>query len=496
MSSWVDHSFFFTALERDRIALKGEPDTFAAKPSSVTTRLLGSLWSFISRVFLPDTVAPNAVTLVGSVCVMQAYQVITMHYAGQPYGATVVAVVLLVTSIFCSSIDGVHAKRCRSATVVGDIFSRCSHAANHIFFALTFFEIVRLHDVTTRWYLILAMQLFDTTATIGRINADNLRGSKTKNLIYNIAYFFRESEISFMLVLLLVSRQLLPQRSYHVSLSTAQTLYLVTFGSSLLLIALARMERFARLSILLCLMARIAPMFLILPLSETTNLSIIADAAVVGLLNVEIYVSNMAQRRIHAGVIFICLGALFNDVLALAGVVVYMVGMLADISASTRIPLFVPVRNVYIDGVFDLCHIGHKKVMENALKHGNRLLAGVISDEDCISYKRRPIMTTEERCREVAACKYVTQVIPGSPLIATEAFLRKHNVHVVVIGEEYDFPEDKYYAVPRRLGMIRTSPRTTGMSTSVLIDRIRAADQDELAPKDKLSGASKVKTGA
>jgi cytidyltransferase-like protein len=496
MSSWVDHSFFFTALERARIAAMGESDTNSSKPSSVTTRLLSGLWNFISRVLLPETVAPNAITLVGSVCVMQAYQVISMHYAGQPYGATVVAVVLLIVSIACSSLDGVHAKRCRSASIVGDIFSRASHAANHIFFALTFFEIVRLHDVTTRWYLILAMQLFDTTATLGRINADNLKQTKGKNLIYHMAYFFRESEISFILVLLLVSRQVLPQRSFHVSLSSAQTFYMVTFASSILLIVMARMERFARLSVLACLLARIAPMFMILPLSETTNLSIIADAAVVGLLNIELYVSHLAQRRIHAAVILICLGALFNDVLALSGVVLYIIGMLADISYSTRIPLFVPIRNVFIDGVFDLCHIGHKRVMEHALKHGNRLLAGVISDEDCVTYKRRPVMTTEERCREVAACKYVTQVIPGSPLVQTEEFLKKHNIHVVVIGEEYDFPEDKYYAVPRRMGMIRTAPRTSGMSTSVLIDRIRAADAAELAPKDKLSGASKVKMGA
>jgi choline-phosphate cytidylyltransferase len=237
-------------------------------------------------------------------------------------------------------------------------------------------------------------------------------------------------------------------------------------------------------------------MFIILPLSETTNLSIIAAAAVVGLLNVELYVSHFAKRRVHAAVMFICFGALFNDVLALGGVILYTVGMLADVSYSTRIPLFVPVRNVFIDGVFDLCHIGHKRVMEHALRYGNRLLAGVVSDEDCMTYKRRPVMTTEERCREVAACKYVTEVIPGSPLIHTEEFIKKHNIHVVVIGEEYDFPEDKYYAVPRRMGIIRTAPRTSGMSTSVLIDRIRAADAAELAPKDKLSGASRVQHGS
>jgi glycerol-3-phosphate cytidylyltransferase-like family protein len=45
------------------------------------------------------------------------------------------------------------------------------------------------------------------------------------------------------------------------------------------------------------------------------------------------------------------------------------------------------------------------------LNYGNRLFVGVMSDEDVMSYKHRaPIMTTEERCREVEVLRCVYKV--------------------------------------------------------------------------------------
>lgn len=124
---------------------------------------------------------------------------------------------------------------------------------------------------------------------------------------------------------------------------------------------------------------------------------------------------------------------------------------------------------------------------KNALKHGTRLFIGVISDEDATPYKRPPIMTMQERCEVVQACKYVYKVIPNAPCKAgdlTEEFIKKHNIHIVAYGEEYNTPTDKYYEVPRRLGIARTIPRTDGMSTSELIKRILARGKDAKAASD------------
>ncbi|CAD2222334.1 Cytidylyltransferase-like, putative [Angomonas deanei] len=134
--------------------------------------------------------------------------------------------------------------------------------------------------------------------------------------------------------------------------------------------------------------------------------------------------------------------------------------------------------------------------MENALKYGNRLIVGVCGDEECENYKRRPIMTTQERVKEVSLCKYVSEVIENSPVTGvTEEMIKYYNIHVVACGEEYFTPEDTYYAVPRRLGMLKSVPRTKGISTSELIKRIRASTDEETVAKDKQSGKSNVKEG-
>ncbi len=70
----------------------------------------------------------------------------------------------------------------------------------------------------------------------------------------------------------------------------------------------------------------------------------------------------------------------------------------------------------------------------------------------------------------MATCKGVYKVIPNAPFpgIPLE-FLQKWNIHVVCLSPEYDKPDDKYYAVPRQLGMTRVLPRTDGISTSDII---------------------------
>ncbi|GET87846.1 cholinephosphate cytidylyltransferase A, putative [Leishmania tarentolae] len=414
--------------------------------------------------------------------------------------ATVLAILLLVISITCGSLDGVHARRCRSATSLGDIFSRICSSMARIFMALTLLEVFQIEDVCTKWYFLLALQLIELNTVLGRINASNLKKDRVKNVAYIATYCFRESELSFLMVLLLIARWFYPTACRNilgVISAKAQVGYNTLVVATFVSIALLKMKKRYKGIILLCLAARVLPLFYLLPLSQYSLLSVVGDAMIVGLLSIEVYVSHLARRRIHAAVFFLCLGSLLNDVLSVAGSIMYLIAMLVDLSYSLNVPLFTPVRNVFIDGVFDLCHAGHKKLMANALKFGNRLIVGVCGDEECASYKRPPIMTTEERINEVRLCKYVSEVIPNSPVTGiTAEMIRYYNIHVVVCGEEYNTPTDTYYAVPRCMGILRTVPRTPGISTSVLISRIRAASDSAVEAKDKKNNKSTVKDGA
>jgi cytidyltransferase-like protein len=530
--SIVDQSFFFTPLERDNIA---HAKSLSSPRASILTTLLYPLWSRVGE-HIPETVAPNSITLVGTLATVQAYYLVSQYFHTQPTAAAVIAAILLLVSAICGALDGVHARRYATGSPLGDIFSKICGSTNHVFQALTLLNVIgfettlispdaiigRSHgspasaatfDATTatdsvwvKWYVLLALQLVEFLLILGRL-ANTVRNplekSVTGQVLGMVSYGIRESEISSSLMLVLCGRLMFPSfagvvRSWLIQYSGAvYSAMMIVCLASLLLIGPKVMPSQRRWTIFFCISLRCVPMVLLLPLNTTSDLTVFSDAVVVSLLTVEVYVSHIASRRIHAAVIFICCMSLVNALTTVALVIFYLVGMLADLSYSTRIPLFVPVRNVFIDGVYDLCHIGHKKVMKHALQFGNRLLVGVLSDEDCIGYKRRPVMTTEERCREVESCRFVSEVIAGSPVDGlTEEFLKKHNIHVVVCGEEYDKPDDKYYAVPRRLGILKTAPRTEGMSTSVLIKRIQEANEEELVAKDKLRGDSVVKDGA
>eukprot|EP00012_Vannella_robusta_P005997 CAMPEP_0206196944 /NCGR_PEP_ID=MMETSP0166-20121206/8746_1 /ASSEMBLY_ACC=CAM_ASM_000260 /TAXON_ID=95228 /ORGANISM="Vannella robusta, Strain DIVA3 518/3/11/1/6" /LENGTH=211 /DNA_ID=CAMNT_0053614509 /DNA_START=871 /DNA_END=1506 /DNA_ORIENTATION=- len=183
----------------------------------------------------------------------------------------------------------------------------------------------------------------------------------------------------------------------------------------------------------------------------------------------------MADRDLHPWLVLMAMGSLLSNFLCLFIVFFYYITIISEVALFMNLPLFSVVRNVYVDGIYDMCHLGHKLAFKKAIKLGTRLFVGVISDEDASKYKRRPIMTTNERESAVAACKYVHKVISNAPCFGlTREFIKEHNIHVVGYSEEYNNDEDIYYKVPRAMGIARVLPRTKGMSTSELIRRVVA----------------------
>lgn len=71
---------------------------------------------------------------------------------------------------------------------------------------------------------------------------------------------------------------------------------------------------------------------------------------------------------------------------------------------------------VYIDGGFDLFHLGHLEILKAAAKLGDYLLVGVHSDDDVTARRGEhlPIMTVHERCLSVMACSHVDEVVIGT----------------------------------------------------------------------------------
>jgi cytidyltransferase-like protein len=130
---------------------------------------------------------------------------------------------------------------------------------------------------------------------------------------------------------------------------------------------------------------------------------------------------------------------------------------------------------VYVDMAADLFHHGHVEFLRRAGALGDELVVGIHSDATVASYKRRPVMTMDERARVVAGCRYVDEVLTDAPLEVDGEWLDTHRIDLVVHGDDFDHQRlMQMYREPHDRGILRTVPYTAGISTTEILDRLGA----------------------
>ncbi|KAJ8659219.1 hypothetical protein O0I10_004933 [Lichtheimia ornata] len=134
---------------------------------------------------------------------------------------------------------------------------------------------------------------------------------------------------------------------------------------------------------------------------------------------------------------------------------------------------------VYVDGAFDLFHVGHIEFLKRAKALGDFLVVGVHDDQtvNAIKGANHPLMNLHERALSVLACKYVDEVIIGAPYSVTEDVLNKeYKVHVVAHGNtatEPDLDGSDAYELPKQRGIyVEIENPNSTLTTQGIIDRI------------------------
>jgi len=94
-------------------------------------------------------------------------------------------------------------------------------------------------------------------------------------------------------------------------------------------------------------------------------------------------------------------------------------------------------RIIYVDGAFDLFHVGHMAFLREAKKHGDYLLVGVHSDSVVHQAKGRnlPIQDLCERALCVLAMGVVDDIVLGAPWIVSQDLVKSLGVNVVIAGK-------------------------------------------------------------
>lgn len=91
----------------------------------------------------------------------------------------------------------------------------------------------------------------------------------------------------------------------------------------------------------------------------------------------------------------------------------------------------------YTSGVYDMFHIGHLNVLNNAKKYCEYLIVGVSTDELVQEYKgKTPIIPYEERKAIVENIKCVDKVIPQKDMDKLKVLL-EYNCDSVFVGDDW-----------------------------------------------------------
>lgn len=121
-------------------------------------------------------------------------------------------------------------------------------------------------------------------------------------------------------------------------------------------------------------------------------------------------------------------------------------------------------------GTFDVFHYGHLRILERSKEICDYLIVGVSSDELNISKKdRAPYYSFEERMRIIGSLKVVDEVFKEESLELKGEYIKKYNADVLIMGDDWSGKFDCF----RDLCEVIYLPRTPGISTTALIEKIR-----------------------
>jgi D-beta-D-heptose 7-phosphate kinase/D-beta-D-heptose 1-phosphate adenosyltransferase len=98
------------------------------------------------------------------------------------------------------------------------------------------------------------------------------------------------------------------------------------------------------------------------------------------------------------------------------------------------------VKKVWVNGAFDILHIGHVRLLEYAASFGS-VRVGIDTDERIKEKKGkdRPYNTLKDRVEFLYSIKYVDSVITfGSNEELIES-IREYTPDLMVIGDDYDY---------------------------------------------------------
>ena len=128
------------------------------------------------------------------------------------------------------------------------------------------------------------------------------------------------------------------------------------------------------------------------------------------------------------------------------------------------------MKRVITYGTFDLLHYGHLNLLKRASKLGDRLIVGVSTDEFVKFKGKNPVFSCDKRMEYLNDLRYVDEVIPEHNMQQKVEDIKKYDVDVFVLGDDYaeSFLKMPEYEKIKDLCEVIFLTRTPDISTTIL----------------------------
>jgi D-beta-D-heptose 7-phosphate kinase/D-beta-D-heptose 1-phosphate adenosyltransferase len=126
---------------------------------------------------------------------------------------------------------------------------------------------------------------------------------------------------------------------------------------------------------------------------------------------------------------------------------------------------------VWVNGTFDIVHLGHIQLLKRASELGDFLIVGLDGDKRVKELKgeQRPINNLVSRITLLDSIKYVDRVVSFDSDEQLETLIKTMRPAIMVIGEEY---KGKRIIGSEYVGEIVYFPKMEGFSSTHIINKL------------------------
>ena len=100
------------------------------------------------------------------------------------------------------------------------------------------------------------------------------------------------------------------------------------------------------------------------------------------------------------------------------------------------------IKTVYTYGVWDLLHVGHLRLLQEAKALGDKLIVCVFTDAVATSFKRTPIISQDHRLEMIQALHFVDEVVLQGELIP-DINLKRYRPDILAKGPGANWEKGK-----------------------------------------------------